>query len=112
MIRRSVRDFLGHHDVPDEVVDDVELAVSELATNVIRHTPSTSISLVAVCHDGDVIIDVAAADGVPSLDHVELPPADQLTGRGLYVVDQVMDDVRTADVDGARVVRCRRRLVG
>jgi serine/threonine-protein kinase RsbW len=111
-IRRSVRDFLHTHGVPSDAVDDVELAVSELATNVILHTDATSISLVVTCTGDQLVLDVADGDDVPPLDSIEMPPADQVTGRGLFVVEQVMDELGIAEVDGARIVRCRRSLAG
>lgn len=109
-IRRSVRDFLATHDVPADAVDDVELAVSELATNVIHHTEASSISVVVTCTADQLVLDVADGEDVPPLDTIEMPPADQVTGRGLFVVEQVMDELGVAEVDGARIVRCRRWL--
>jgi serine/threonine-protein kinase RsbW len=109
-LRKSVRDFLATHDVPDDAMDDVELAVSELATNVILHTDATSISVVVTRAGDQLVLDVADGDDVPPLDSIEMPPADQVTGRGLFVVEQVMDELGIVEIDGARVVRCRRSL--
>lgn len=109
-IRALVRDFLIARGAGPELVDDFELAVSELATNVLRHTDSESVSIAVSRTDGDWILDVADADRVPPLDSVELPPPTQATGRGLFVVMSVMDTVGVATVDGTHVVRCVRAI--
>jgi serine/threonine-protein kinase RsbW len=107
-IRAGVADFLRGHGADDAVIADFELAVSELATNVIRHTPASSISLL-LSHEPDRwVLDVAEADGVPPLESVELPDVTQVTGRGLFVVKSVMDRVAVVDVGDAQVVRCIR----
>lgn len=107
-IRAAVVEFLEDHDADDDVIADFELAVSELATNVVRHTPSSSISL-QLTHEPDRwVLEVADADGVPPLESVVLPAATQSTGRGLFVVMAVMDSVAVVEVSGAQVVRCIR----
>jgi serine/threonine-protein kinase RsbW len=109
-IRSAVRDFLGARGAGPELVDDFELAVSELATNVLRHTDSESISVVVKRTDSEWVLDVADAERVPPLDTVELPAPTETTGRGLFVVMSVMDDVGVATVEGAQVVRCVRSI--
>lgn len=107
-IRSGVADFLGGHGAGAAVIADFELAVSELATNVIRHTPASSISVMLSHEPGRWVLDVADADGVPPLESVELPEVTQITGRGLFVVKSVMDTVAVVEVGGAQVVRCVR----
>ena len=109
-IRAAVRGFMEAHGAAPDLVDDFELAVSELATNVLRHTASDSIGVV-VQRCGDAwVLDVADAERVPPLDSVELPAPSQITGRGLFVVMSVMDDVGMATVEGAQVIRCVRSI--
>lgn len=93
-----------------DLVDDFELAVSELATNVLRHTDSDSIGVAVRRIGGDWVLDVADAERVPPLDSVELPAPSQITGRGLFVVISVMDNVGVATIDGTQVVRCIRSI--
>jgi serine/threonine-protein kinase RsbW len=109
-IRTAVREFMSGRGAGPDLVDDFELAVSELATNVLRHTEAESISVVLTHTDRDWILDVADADRVPPLDSVVLPAPTQATGRGLFVVVSLMDTVGVATVDGAHVVRCVRSI--
>jgi serine/threonine-protein kinase RsbW len=109
-IRAAVGEFMGGHGATDDQIADVELAVSELATNVIRHTTSPTIAMSLARTDDHWVLDVADADGVPALDSVELPATSQVNGRGLYVVLSVMDHVEVVDVHGTQVVRCSRSL--
>jgi serine/threonine-protein kinase RsbW len=107
-LRRTIREFLDRHAAAPDLIADVELAASELATNVIRHTASDSIGLSIARADRGWRLDVADAERVPSLDGLALPPPSQPTGRGLLVVAAVMDEVMVVDVDGTHVVRCFR----
>lgn len=109
-IRASVRDFMSGHGAGPELVDDFELAVSELATNVILHTDSDTISLVLRRDPDDWVLEVADAEGVPPLDSIELPEPSQASGRGLFVVMSLMDRVGLATVGDAHVVRCVRTI--
>ncbi len=109
-IRAALRDFMEAHGAAPDLVDDFELAVSELATNVLRHTESDSLAVVVHRTGRDWVLDVADAERVPPLDSVELPSPSQITGRGLFVVVSVMDDVGVATVEGAQVVRCVRSI--
>jgi serine/threonine-protein kinase RsbW len=107
-VRRTIREFLGRHAAAPDLIADIELAASELATNVIRHTTSDSISLAIARVDRGWRLDVADAERVPALDGLALPPPSQPTGRGLVVVGAVMDEVSVVEVDGTHVVRCLR----
>ena len=109
-MRAAVREFMRGHDAEPALVDDFELAVSELATNVIRHTDSETISVVLTHRSTDWVLDVADAERVPPLDSIELPEPTQTTGRGLFVVMSLMDHVGVATVVDAQVVRCVRAI--
>ncbi len=107
-VRHTIREFLGRHAAAADLINDLELATSELATNVIRHTDSNSISLAIARIDRGWRLDVADAERIPALDRLVLPPPSQPTGRGLLVVAAVMDEVTIVDVDGICVIRCLR----
>lgn len=109
-IRASVREFMTGHDAAPDLVSDFELAVSELATNVIRHTEADTISLVLTRGSTEWVLDVADAERVPPLDSIRLPEPTQTTGRGLFVVMSLMDHVGVTTVDDAQVVRCVREI--
>ena len=67
---------------------DVELVVSELVTNVVRHTGRGGV-LRAFRTDGAVRVEVDDAEG--ALPVVTTPPPDSVGGRGLLMVDRIAD---------------------
>lgn len=112
-LRHRVVEFARETGGDDMVAESLELAVSELATNVIEHTSATEIR-VAVHHTpSQWTLDVAGADDldleVELPDETALPSPDPAVSRGLFVTRSVMDSVATVAVDGHRVVRCTKR---
>ena len=95
--RRLARDSLTRYPTFDR--DIVELLVSELATNAILHSKSAEFSVaIAVTPEGHLrvaVTDQAQAASVPHLSESEL---DEVSGRGLWLVDScatrwgIMDD--------------------
>jgi serine/threonine-protein kinase RsbW len=105
-LRHRVVQFAREAGGDDSVVQSLELAVSELATNVIEHTSATEIR-VSVRHTPTRwILDVAGADELDLPAEIPMPPADPAASRGLFVTRSVMDTIDTVAVDGQRVVRC------
>lgn len=90
------------------VIDDLELAVSELATNVVQHAGATEVSVTVRHEPGRWILEIDGTDDLDSVDTV-LPAPDALSGRGLFIVQAVMDEVEIVDDDGRRYLRCSRR---
>lgn len=91
-------------------VDDVELAVSELATNVIRHTTACQFTIALGRAQGSLVLDVSNADHLTDL-HTRLPAEnDAPSGRGLAIVDAVMDAIHLVVVDGSQHIRCFKTL--
>lgn len=109
-IRRTARRFVEALGADDDVADDLELVVSELTTNVIRHTDSTTITVVLRRTTTEWLLDVADAERLPPLDELPIPAPDDPTGRGLIVVQALVDRVELVDVDGRHVVRCVRAI--
>lgn len=109
-IRRSVVGFLRQHNAADDLVDDLSLVVSELASNVIEHTDSDTILVVVERTASDWVIDVADAESIPGLDDLSAPDPSMITGRGLFVVQSLVDSMKIVDEGGSFVVRCRRSV--
>ncbi|MET0662629.1 MAG: ATP-binding protein [Ilumatobacteraceae bacterium] len=107
-IRRRVRSYVAGAGGGDDIADDLELVVSELATNVIEHTSSPTLTIRVEKTLDAWILDVADVDDLSILDHVELPDRSEVTGRGLFVVASLVDDVRIVDDGGRNAVRCSR----
>ena len=110
-LRGRVAALLRDADADDSVIADVELAVSELATNVMQHSAASTVTVVLRHEPGRWVIDVDDADGVDVVDAATLPDHDALTGRGLLIVHAVMDEVELVDEGGHRFLRCS-KLVG
>lgn len=84
--RRYVADLL--EDVPPDPCFDVELMVSELATNCVRHTRSGFILTLEI-DDDDIRVEVT--DTAPGTPRVRYPTPNQTTGRGLHIVEGLSD---------------------
>jgi hypothetical protein len=87
LARRFVREVLG----ANPAADTVELCVSELVTNAVRHSASGDGGrvTVAVAEDGDVIrCEVTDEGGTPSTPRVRHDPSAE-HGRGLIIIDAV-----------------------
>ncbi len=111
-VRRFVRSWFEQHQVPPAVIDDFELAISELATNATQHGAGASIDIVLAV-DEQSISAVVAADSehvaqIGSVESWHVAPASSLNGRGLGIVAAVMDVVEFSSDDGQAVFRCRR----
>jgi anti-sigma regulatory factor (Ser/Thr protein kinase) len=83
------------------------MACSEACTNAIEHAgagPDETITFEAVLQDGEV--DVTVRDRGHWRD--QRPPSDQ--GRGLDLIDALMDEVTLETSPEGTVIRLRRRL--
>ena len=109
-IRRQVRAYVAEAGGDDDTADDLELVVSELATNVIEHTTSPTLTIRVEKTLDDWILDVADVDDVHILDHVSLPDRGEVTGRGLFVVASLVDELRIVDDGSRHALRCRRHV--
>lgn len=84
---RAARRFVTA-ETPEHRRDDVGLAVSELAANAVMHA-RTPFDVVVRRTRSVVHVDVT--DGSPALPQVRRPPPGSVTGRGLSIVDMVVD---------------------
>jgi anti-sigma regulatory factor (Ser/Thr protein kinase) len=84
--RRFVRDVLMSRQVPDGVVDTVELLTSEVVTNAIVHAQSGP--QLAVTVDGHVVR-VAVRDLSPAVPVRRLGRLDDVSGRGVVIVEEL-----------------------
>jgi PAS domain S-box-containing protein len=106
-LRALLRRWLAQADAADVDIHAIVMACSEACTNAIEHAgagPDETISFVAVLEDGEV--DVTVRDRGHWRD--QRPPSDQ--GRGLDLIDALMDDVQLETSPSGTVIRLRRRL--
>ena len=111
VLRHAVTEFLGRRRVPSTVVEDLELVVSELATNAIVHRSSDHAVAVRVVLSESIDVEVSnhgSAAGVPPVEEWRVAPPHETSGRGLGIVRRLCDDAAIRQ-DGDRViVACRR----
>ncbi|KUO19009.1 ATP-binding protein [Streptomyces dysideae] len=95
--RMTVRSVLDSHGRP-EVLDTVELLISEMVTNAYLHTSGPASLRLTALADGRLRVGVwdshpriPAPFGRPPHDHVSLAPADADGGRGLRLVQEYAD---------------------
>jgi serine/threonine-protein kinase RsbW len=109
-LRQAIRRYVEAAGGDVATADDLELVVSELATNVIDHTASPTITITIERTTDAWLIEVADVEDPRLLDAVALPPSSQPTGRGLFVVDALVDHLELVETSTSRLLRCRRRL--
>ncbi|MFK8023998.1 MAG: ATP-binding protein [Ilumatobacter sp.] len=92
-----------------DVVEELVLVASELASNVIRHTDEEQVRVRLGKSDDEWTLDVSGAgslDAIPGRDGMPSPM--QEGGRGLVIVRAMMDAVELLDDDGDRWIRARK----
>jgi anti-sigma regulatory factor (Ser/Thr protein kinase) len=91
--RRAVREALGD-ELPEPRLGDVELLVSELATNSVRHAgcdEEREISMTAAVDDECVRLRLCDGGSGFDEDHVPDPQPERGAGYGLVLVDRLAD---------------------
>jgi anti-sigma regulatory factor (Ser/Thr protein kinase) len=87
------------------------LVASELATNVIEHTMSPTITLTIERTPEAWMIEVSDVDHPFVLSDVAvLPATSERAGRGLFVVRSLVDELEVVETPTSRALRCRRPL--
>jgi serine/threonine-protein kinase RsbW len=105
------REFDG---IPDEVASDVLLALGEAVTNAIRHGSAGGrpVHVVALVDGG--WIEMSVRDHGPTPQPPQLPsdPPAPLApgGRGLWMILQLVDEVRLSHAGTGTVLSLRRRI--
>jgi serine/threonine-protein kinase RsbW len=111
-LRRAVARTLG--DVTDDIVADVLLALDEAVSNAVRHGSRGGEPVaVSVESDGEWV-EMSVRDGgpTPSLPRLpaEPPPVLHTGGRGLWLILQLVDEVRLQRVGAGTRLTMRRRV--
>ncbi|WP_395155552.1 ATP-binding protein [Ilumatobacter sp.] len=91
---------------PSDVAETFELVVSELATNVIQHSTSKTVTIAFERTDTNWQLLVSGADELDLDEPRAVPDPTQPAGRGLFIVEAAMDLVELVMIDGRRHVRC------
>jgi anti-sigma regulatory factor (Ser/Thr protein kinase) len=111
-LRRSVAQTLG--DLNQEVVDDVLLALDEAVSNAIRHGSRGGEQVLVTVESDDEWVEMTVRDGgpTPRLPRLptEPPPVLQTGGRGLWLILQLVDEVRVQRIEDGTRLTMRRRV--
>ncbi|PJN41865.1 ATP-binding protein [Streptomyces sp. CB02959] len=101
--RRRVGALLREWDAAQQVRDDVELVVTELFTNAVRHTDSEKVGCELAVVGAHIRIEITD-EGGPDLSapHAQPGTLDQEGGRGLFLVGALSDSWGTRPDDGGR----------
>jgi anti-sigma regulatory factor (Ser/Thr protein kinase) len=89
------------------VVDDAELAVSELVTNAVRHGGPPIVLRLVVADDR---VSIEVRDGGSGRPVLRRPDADAMSGRGLALVRAVAEDWGVRQDGAGKVVHATLRL--
>lgn len=90
----------------EDTVDHLELAISELATNAMQYDDGEFLTVRLESSESGWTLVVSNADGIVDLNALTLPDPTELSGRGLFLVGQIMDRVELVDIDGRQHIRC------
>jgi serine/threonine-protein kinase RsbW len=107
--RSFASEILTAWDVQAQDVEAVQLVVSELVTNALRHAPeSPAITLQLLARDGSVHVRVSDhGGGAPERRSQSDPGTGIESGRGVWIVDAFTDHWGTeADGHGGKTVWC------
>jgi anti-sigma regulatory factor (Ser/Thr protein kinase) len=113
LIRDFVTEALSLFAAPENLIDDMRLAASELAANGVEHGDGTGVTVAVDCDDTWWTLQVESSSADHSTptrpDRWVVAPAEAVSGRGLGIVRRLMDDVETWSRRGTIVIVCRRR---
>jgi serine/threonine-protein kinase RsbW len=109
-LRRSLRAWLARAGLDAESADGVILAVSEAAANAVEHGyGSDGVGIVTVmARLDDGVVRLSVRDGGSWREH----RARDGRGRGLRIIEKVVDDVSIDRSDGGTVIRMSSALSG
>jgi anti-sigma regulatory factor (Ser/Thr protein kinase) len=110
--RSFANEILTAWDVQAQDVEALQLVISELVTNALRHAPeSPAITLQLLARDGSVQVRVSdRGGGTPERRSPSDPATGIESGRGVWIVDAFTDHWGTeADGHGGKTVWCEVR---
>jgi anti-sigma regulatory factor (Ser/Thr protein kinase) len=111
-LRRSVAGTLD--DLDESVVADVLLALDEAVSNAVRHGSRAGEPVVVTVESDGEWVEMTVRDGGPTARlprlPAEPPPVLQTGGRGLWLILQLVDEVRLQRIEDGTRLTMRRRV--
>lgn len=112
--RERLRDYLQTHCADAELVADVVLCLEEACTNVIRHSGASEAMQVALRFTDDALVCKVRDHGhgfdIDGFDPEAVPDPLAGDGRGLFIINQIMDEL-SLRLDGGLEVHMVKRAV-
>lgn len=111
--RHLFDDWLAHQSIDASDRDDLLVVVSELCTNAVRSAASIDSNLhLQARPEGDELVIEVLDDGpgfeLPPLDD-DVPAVEQVSGRGLFIVRSLVDELTVRRTSAGTSVRCVKR---
>jgi anti-sigma regulatory factor (Ser/Thr protein kinase) len=113
----SVREFIRATLKPfkpiDHIVPDIVCATHEAVKNAVEHNPGVETPVEVVCKVMDDSVLVEVSDRGRGFDHKAIPPSlpdpEALTGRGIFIIFSLMDEVEAKTGEaGTRITMLKR----
>jgi serine/threonine-protein kinase RsbW len=112
-MRRMLRAYLAQQEVEAAVAYQVVLAADEAFANAVTHAGGGVIRVLACVSEGEASVEVQdAGDGfaLPTSDPQAVPDVQRPSGRGVFLIERLMDEVSVESGRTGTTVRMVRRL--
>jgi serine/threonine-protein kinase RsbW len=114
-VRHLCRSALTELGVEDPCIGDIELALAEACTNVLRHAAASDDEYVVELKIEDDNCSIEVVDAGDGFDHSNIPdslPEGAESGRGIQLMRALVDDLQfVSDKESGTVVRLKKTLV-
>ncbi len=107
-LRRSIAGWLGEYGLDEPLyVADVQLVAVEIVTNAFVHSSAGSVDVSIQVADDHVVTTIEHTSPIPTplQASTALPDDGSVSGRGLFMVDQIARTRTVCHVGGSSVIR-------
>ncbi|HWD94269.1 MAG TPA: SpoIIE family protein phosphatase [Verrucomicrobiae bacterium] len=110
---KTAHDFLIEQGCNDDILTACDLALVEACNNAIKYAPDNArqhpVGVEITCHDGQLELRVADhTRGFDWPERVELPPPESESGRGLFLIQSLMDSAHYLRGNGENILIMRK----
>src|SRR5579862_4019056 len=108
---QSVHQFLEEQGCDEQVLTACDLALVEACNNAIKYAPAADVPVLVEGICGEDLIELRITDHTPGFEwpkHIELPDPESESGRGLYLIQTLMDNANYFRSRGENVLVLRK----